>query len=180
MELKPTKGGFLRPFGTGWFTREFLLGRAPYGSPKIHPDAGAPQADILTAYKEALIRTTAEDRAVREEERQAKREHRPFDPDNIEGLVEKHLHRIPYKSTGMRYHSFVTYFATLQRLGWVEATGREEPSAFQDYYPGAPPRKYFRLTQAGKQASDAAWRNPSKALYPQSEGTPQTDSRVLI
>ena len=45
MQLKPLRGGFLRPFGLGWFIKEFLLGNAPYGSPNIDPGTGAPQAD---------------------------------------------------------------------------------------------------------------------------------------
>jgi hypothetical protein len=50
-------------------------------------------------------------------------------------------------------------------LGWVEFTGREEPSAFQDHYPPGPPRKYFRLTKAGCEAGDIAWSNPLFSLY---------------
>lgn len=44
--LRPARGGFLRPFGCGWFIREYLLGKGPYGSTKIDPIVGAPQADI--------------------------------------------------------------------------------------------------------------------------------------
>jgi len=47
----------------------------------------------------------------------------------------------------------------------VEFSGREEPSAFQDHYPSGPPRKYFRLAEAGRAASEAAWSNPFLALY---------------
>ena len=53
----------------------------------------------------------------------------------------------------------------LRRLGWVELSGREEPSAFQDNYPEGPPRRYYRLTAAGRAAGDAAWANPRLALY---------------
>ena len=76
-----------------------------------------------------------------------------------------YLARLPYKAWGCRYHSFVVYFSNLQRLGWVEATGREEPSAFQDHHPPGQPRRYYRLTKAGKKAGDAAWANPHLALY---------------
>ena len=79
--------------------------------------------------------------------------------------MEFHLKRFRYRRTGMTFHSFVVYFSGLQRLGWVEFTGREEPSAFQDYYPPGPPRKFFRLTAAGEVASDIAWGNPVFALY---------------
>ena len=163
--LKPTRGGFLRVFGCGWFVREFLLGHGPEGSPVIDTSVGAPQADIFHYYKIALLRATALDRATRTEERKARCEKRSINPDNIEKLTGKYLARMPYKANGCRYHSFVVYFSNLQRLGWVEATGEEEPSAFQDHYPPGQPRKYFRLTRAGKEASDAAWADPRLALY---------------
>ncbi|MBE0481372.1 MAG: hypothetical protein IBX68_10395 [Dehalococcoidia bacterium] len=163
--VRPRRGGFLRPFGCGWFVREYLMGNGPYDSPRIDPASGAPQADIFHRYKEALLRATAVDRATRAEERQARRERRPIDPDEIEKLTEKHLARLPYKSSASRYHSFVVYFSNLQRLGWVEFSGIEEPSAFQDHYPPGPPRRYYRLTPAGRAAPDAAWSNPLAALY---------------
>jgi len=163
--LKPTKGGFLRPFGCGWFIREFLLGYAPEESPVIDPDVGAPQADIFHHYKMALLKATALDKATRTEEKKARREKRSISPDMIDRLTGKYLARMPYKANGCRYHSFVVYFSTLQRLGWVEFSGYEEPSAFQDHHPPGPPRRYFRLTEAGKAAPDQAWRNPRRALY---------------
>jgi len=163
--LRPARGGFLRPFGCGWFIREFLLGNAPNGSPRIDPDVGAPQADIFHHYKLALMRATALDRAVRTEEKRARRDKRPINPDNIDRLAERYFSRMPYKAQGCRFHSFVVYFSNLQRLGWVEFTGKEEASAFQDHYPPGPPRRYFRLTEVGRQASDAAWSNPHLALY---------------
>jgi len=163
--LRPRRGGFLRPFGCGWFIREFLAGHAPEGSPVIDPDVGAPQADIFYQYKMALRRATALDRATRREERAARREKRPIEPDNIDALARKYLGRMPYKAQGCRYHSFVVYFSTLQRLGWVEPSGVEEPSSFQDHYPDGPPRRYYRLTSAGRAASDGEWANPHLALY---------------
>jgi len=163
--LRPTRGGFLRPFGCGWFIREFLLGHGPNGSPKIDPEVGAPQADIFHHYKMGLMKATALDRATRVEEKRARRERRSINPDNIERVAGRYLARMPYKAQGCRSHSFVVYFSNLQRLGWVEFTGKEEPSAFQDHYPPGPPRRYFRLTDAGKAASEAAWANPLFALY---------------
>jgi len=163
--LKPTRGGFLRPFGCGWFIREFLLGHGPNGSPRIDPHIGAPQSDIFHYYKTALLEAIALDRATRQEERQARREKRAISPEAIEKLSERYLARMPYKSTSCRYHSFVVYFSNLQRLGWVESTGKEGASAFQDHYPQGQPRRYFRLTKAGREAGDAAWSNPHLALY---------------
>ena len=84
--LKPARGGFLRPFGCGLFIRDFLLGTGPHGSPSIGPETGAPQADIFYHYKQALRRVTAEDRATRQEEKNAKKAKRPISPDNIEPL----------------------------------------------------------------------------------------------
>ena len=163
--LRPARGGFLRPFGCGSFIREFLLGHGPNGSPGIDPDVGAPQADIFYHYKTALLKAIALDRATRREEKQARREKRTISPEEIERLTERYLARIPYKTTSCRYHSFVVYFSNLQRLGWVEFTGKEDASAFQDHYPPGPARRYFRLTKAGREAGDAAWANPHLALY---------------
>jgi len=163
--LRPSRGGFLRPFGCGLFIRGYLLGNGPGGSTQIDPAVGAPQAEIFREYKIALLRATAMDRAIRTEERMAQREKRYINPDNITELANRYLSRLPYKAQGCRYHSFVVYFSNLTRLGWVEATGQEEPSAFQDNYPPGPPRRYFRLTKAGREASDAAWANPHLTLY---------------
>ncbi len=165
LKLKPRRGGFLRPFGLGWFIKEFLLGNAPYGSSAINSSTGAPQADIFSNYKKALIRETAMDRAVRAEERKAKREKRSINPDRIDELFQRYLARLPYKAQGCRFHSFITYFSMLQKLGWVEPTGQEEPSEFQDNYPEGQPRKYFHLTTSGMTAPESAWANPHRALY---------------
>lgn len=162
---RPKRGGFSRVFGCGLFVRDFLMGNGPYGSPRIDSYVGAPQADIFHYYKMSLMRATAMDRAVRTEEKGARREKRPIDPENIDELSKRYLACMPYKAQGCRYHSFVVYFSNIQRLGWVEATGREDLSAFQDHYPPGPPRRYFRLTEAGRAASETAWANPHLALY---------------
>lgn len=164
LPLRPVRGGFLRPFGCGWFIREFLLGNGPEGSPMIDPNVGAPQADIFYYYKRALLRAIALDRATRQEERQGRREKRPISPDGIENLTKRYLARTPYKVNSCRYHSFVVYFSNLQRLSWVEFTGKEEPSSLQDNYPAGQPRKYFHLTSAGRLAG-SAWSNPFVVLY---------------
>lgn len=165
LRLKPQRGGFLRPFGCGWFIKEFLSGNAPYGSPTIDLATGAPQADIFYYYKHAIIRETAIDRATKAEEKKAKREKRAINPDKIDKLAQRYIGKLPYKARGSRYHSFVTYFAMLQKLGWVEPTGKEETSAFQDNYPDGQPRKYFRLTSVGIAAPKYLWTNPHRALY---------------
>jgi hypothetical protein len=84
LQLRPRRGGFLRPFGCGWFIREFLSGNEPYDSPTIDPSVGAPQSEIFFHYKNALRRVTAMDRATRAEEKRAKREKRAINPANIE------------------------------------------------------------------------------------------------
>jgi len=162
--VRPRRGGFLRPFGCGLFIREFLSGRGPGDSIMIDPATGAPQADIFHYYKMALISATADDRAIRLEEKQARSERRAISPEKVAVLIERAYKSLPYKAHGCRYHSFVVYFSMLKRLGWVEATGEEEPSAFQDNYPPSQPRKYFRLTAAGVAAPDFAWANPQRAL----------------
>ena len=163
--LRPKKGGFMRPFGCARFIREYLLGNGPYGAPPINAAVGAPQAEIFYQYKSALMRATALNDATKEEERRARKENRPINPENIESLAERYLARLPYKTIACKYHSFVVYFSTLQRLSWVEFTGREESSAFQDNYPDGNSRRYFRLTLKGKLAPDSAWANPHAALY---------------
>ena len=163
--VRPARGGFLRPFGCGWFIREFLMGHGPNGSPQIDVSVGAPQSDICYHYKQALLKAIAIDRATRQEERQARREKRRISPDRIEKLAAQYLLRTPYKSNSCRYHSFVVYFSNLRRLGWVEESGKEERSTFQDNYARAYPRRFFRLTEAGRAASDSAWANPLASLY---------------
>jgi hypothetical protein len=165
MDIRPRRGGFLRPFGCGWFIREFLMGHGPNGSPEIDPGIGAPQSDICYHYKQALLRAIAVDRATRQEERQARREKHAISPDRIEKLTARYLLRTPYKSSSCRYHSFVVYFSNLQRLGWVEESGKEERSSFQDNYSRGYPRRFFRLTEAGRAAPESAWANPLAALY---------------
>ena len=162
--LRPQRGGFLRPFGCGWFIHEFLMGRGPMGSPAINTGEGAPQADIFYHYKNALLREIAVGRATAAEERQARRQRRGISPSAIEDLAAKYWAKLPYKSHGCRYHSFVVYFSNLRRLGWVEFTGREEPSSIQTYGVGQP-RRYYRLTAMGMAASEMAWANPYGALY---------------
>ena len=161
----PPRGGFLRPFGCGEFIHQFLLGKGPYGSAAIDPQDGAPQAEIFREYKMALMKATALDKATKTEEKQARLEKRYISPDNISDLTDRYLAELTYKAHGCRFHSFVVYFSGLRRLGWVEATGREERSSFQDHYPPGPPRRYYRLTAAGRMAGDTAWANPQITLY---------------
>ena len=168
LRLRPQRGGFLRPFGCGEFIREFLLGNGPNGSPRIDPSIGAPQADIFYHYKMALLNTTALDRATRREEKQASRQKRSIDPERIEQLAQRYLSRMPYKANGCRYHSFVVYFSSLQRLGWVQFSGLERPSTFQEHYSAGPPRRYYRLTDTGWATSEAEWANPQATLYQRS------------
>jgi hypothetical protein len=85
---------FILHIGLGWFIREFLSGNAPYNSPVIDPEVGAPQADIFYYYKQALRQVTAINRATRLEEKKAKKEHRSINPENIEALTQKYLGQI--------------------------------------------------------------------------------------
>ncbi|HEX76342.1 MAG TPA: hypothetical protein G4O12_07180 [Dehalococcoidia bacterium] len=165
LPLRPQRGGFLRPFGCGWFIREYMLGHGPNGSPKIDPEVGVPQADIFHHYKLALMKAITLDRATSVEEKRARQEKRAINPDNIEKLAKRYLTRMPYKAQGCRYHSFVVYFSNLTRLGWVKPTGMEESSEFQEHYPPGQPRRYFRLTETGKSVPDDLWADPRKALY---------------
>ncbi|MDO9333380.1 MAG: hypothetical protein Q7T57_02520 [Dehalococcoidales bacterium] len=123
LPLKPAKGGFLRPFGSGEFIHQFLLGKGPYGSAVIYPQTGPPQAEIFREYKLALMKATALDKATKAKEKQARLEKRYISPDNIVELTDTYLTQLTYKAHGCRFHSFVDHFSGLRRLGWVEATG---------------------------------------------------------
>jgi len=83
MDLKPIRGGFLRPFGCGWFVREFLLGNGPGGSKKIDRNLGATQTDINYEYKEALAKATARDRAERKQKREEAAESRKAEQPSL-------------------------------------------------------------------------------------------------
>jgi hypothetical protein len=166
IELRPTRGGFLRPFGCGWFIREFLLGNGPESSRKIDPVLGSTQSDINYEYKEALARATARERAERIISRMVL-DGSEVTEEQARLIYEHQLKRISRKFTHMRYHSFLVYFGVLKRLGWVETTGESEPSSIQENYSSAPDRVYYRLTEAGKEANELLWSNPLFTLYPE-------------
>jgi hypothetical protein len=166
IELRPTRGGFLRPFGCGWFIREFLLGKGPEGSLAIDSERGAAQSDINYEYKEALARATARERAERIISRMVV-SGADVTEEKADSIYQRELKRISRKFTHMRYHSFLMYFGVLKRLGWVEATQETEPSSIQENYPPAPSRVYYRLTEKGITAEDELWSNPLFTLYPE-------------
>jgi hypothetical protein len=166
LELRPARGGFLRPFGCGWFIREFLLGNGPEGSHVIDPLQGAPQVDINFEYKEALARATARERAERIISRMVLKG-ADVTEEQAEIIYQRELKRISRKFTHMRYHSFLMYFGVLKRLGWVEASNKTETSAIQENYSSAPERTYYRLTKKGTEAGDELWSNPLFTLYPE-------------
>ncbi len=168
--IRPNRGGFLQPFGCGWFIREFLLGHAPEGSLKIDPDKGACQEDMFYHYKRALHRAYAEDATAWENDNRVKRGLPLYTPEEYAERVDWHFRRIPYKLVKCRYHSFQRYFHWLKQLDWVEFTGKEEASSVQEVmpdYPQAPPRRYYRLTKKGREAPNHEWSRPQRALYPQ-------------
>jgi len=77
-----------------------------------------------------------------------------------------------------RYHSLQRYFRWLIQLGWVEPTGEEETSAMQEateYHPDAHPRKLYRLTREGIEATGEDWAHPQRLVYPEVMGVPIED-----
>ncbi len=122
IQLRPGRGGFLRPFGCGWFIREFLLGNGPEGSPKIDTEKGAVQEDIFYHYKLALHRAYAEDAVAWENEDRIRSKKAIYSPEEYAERVDWYFRRIPYKLVKCRYHSFQRYFHWLKQLGWVEFT----------------------------------------------------------
>jgi hypothetical protein len=168
--VTPERGGFLRPFGCGWFIREFLLGHEPEGSPKVDPEVGACQEDIFYHYKRALHKAYAEDAIAYENEERIKKGLAIYTETEYMERMDWYLSRIPYKLVKCRYHSFQRYFHWLKQLGWVEFTGKEEESSVQENmpdYPQAPPRRFYRLTKKGIEAPDYEWSNPQLTLYPE-------------
>jgi hypothetical protein len=166
VELRPSRGGFLRPFGCAWFIREYLLGHGPEGAPVIDPERGAPQSEINYQYKSALVRAFARDSAERIIEQLEKGGH-GVSPERAEEIYQEELKKIPHKYTRMRYHSFLVYFGLLKRLEWVGETGESRRSALQENYPPGPAAKYYRLTAKGRRATLAEWSNPLFTLYPE-------------
>lgn len=163
--VRPNQGGFLRPFGCGWFVMEFLKGNGPENSKQIDPDIGAPMTDIHYEYKSALHRAHARDVVEREEERRIRKGKPAYSEEEYNERFQYYLSRIPYKLLKMRYASFTRYFGHLKRLGWVTETGKTEPSAIQDDYPPAPSRVFYRLTDAGWKASMVEISDPVMTLY---------------
>lgn len=165
MDLRPERGGFLRPFGAGQFIRDFLLGKGREGSTRIDPKRGATQSDINFEYKESLARATAREHSEKIISRMVL-SGVDVTIEQTEAINQRELRKISRKFTHMRYHSSVMYFSVLKRLGWVEATGETEPSTLQGKYTEAPSRVYYRLTKKGMEASEKEWSNPLFALYP--------------
>lgn len=165
LPLSPNKGGFLRPFGTAWFIIGFLKGNGPEDSKRIDPDVGAPMTDIHFEYKSALHRAHAGDAVEREEERRIRQGKPAYSEEEYNKRLQYYLERIPYKLLKMRYSSFTRYFGHLKRLKWIQETGATEPSAIQDDYPPAPPRVFYRLTDAGRKATLLELSDPVMTLY---------------
>ena len=180
MELRPNRGGYLRPFGTAIFIRDYLMGRgADYGVEAIDPDRGAAITDVHSAYKRALHTDMAEDMAARDAEEAARRG-KPMIPEEVESRRDYYLERIPSKLTRMRYSSFARYFRFFIQLGWVERTGEVEGSLIggpEDTQPPQrtprgtvmvevpQPRIYYRLTPKGKEATLVELSDPIMTIY---------------
>ena len=165
--VKPEQGGFLRPFGLGLFILAYLSGETTYGDCVTDPGRGAPIEDIRAAYKKAILKAHAEDMVAMAMEK------------GIELSLEQAFLRIPHRLTAIRSHSFYRYFHHLKMLGWVESTGEEEDSIMGGS-PGSKvektskgttlvevpqPRRYYRLTEKGRQATSDEWSDPLQALY---------------
>jgi len=170
-ELRPSRGGFLRPIGCAQFIVGFLKGQGPLDSTEIDPKKGACQADIFVEYKEALHRVFAEDMVAYEEQKRKESGNPPYTIEEAEASTAYWMSRIPMKFTRMRYNSFSRYFHTLKSLGWVQPTGEKEVSAAQEpapgvINPGGQPRIYYRLTATGRKATPDQVSNPQRVVYP--------------
>jgi hypothetical protein len=180
LPLRPKRGGFLRPFGTGIFIRDYLSGLGPrYGVEAVSPETGAPITDIHKAYKRAIHMAMAEDMVAQDMER-AIRTGQPLSEEEIEERRRFYLERIPSKLTRMRYHSFARYFHFLKQLGLVERSGKVEGSIVGGPEDVPPPRKtgrgtvlvevpqpriFYRLTDKGRAAGPDLLSDPLQAVY---------------
>lgn len=180
IDVRPSRGGFLRAFGCGIFIRDFLVGKgAGYGAIAVSlPERGACQEDIFYNYKLALHRAYAENIVAQEQDERAKRGLELYTPEEYAERVDWHFRRIPYKLVKSRYHSFRRYFHWLKQLNWVELTGEVEVSTLQEVtgnHPDTHPRKLYRLTRVGIAASDEDWSHPQRLVYPLVAETPIED-----
>ncbi len=163
--LRPTNGGFQRLIRTTPFILGYLKGEGPEGSRRIDPNIGAPMTDIHAEYKNALHRIFARETVEKEEEQRIRRGSPAYSEEEFKEREQHFLSRIPYKLFKMRYASFTRYFGHLKRLGWVEESGKTEPSTIQEDYPQAPSRVFYRLTEAGRKATPTQIADPLMTLY---------------
>ncbi len=127
LPLRPLRGGFVRPFGCGWFIREFLLGHGPEGSIEIDPEVGSWQEEIFYYYEIVLHRAYAEDATAWENDERVRAGKGPYSEEEYNERVDWFLSRIPYKLVKCRYQSFHRYFhwlslARLRRLGMKKSS----------------------------------------------------------
>lgn len=175
--LRPSRGGFQRPFGCARFIVDFLQGNGPaYSVTSIDPVVGATQNDILASYKLALHLDWVDEQLAGENEARLRKSLPTMNEAEERKRREYWTGCYPLGRCRMRYHSFLIYFGLLKRLGWVEPAGQEEASVAQEMMALKPgeearvagePRVYYRVTADGHQASQKAVSNPLIALYPQ-------------
>ena len=109
----------------------------------------------------ALIRETALDKATRKEEKRAKKEKRPINPENIQALADWYTrHNLTSPTAAATILSSYTS-QCFRGYGWVEPTGQEETSAFQANYPKGQPRKIFQTDSQRLAGSTGALGQPS-------------------
>lgn len=71
---------------------------------------------------------------------------------------------------GGTYHSLVRFFHWFKQLEWVEFTGREEvgiAKGTDEPINPASSRRYYRITDKGRRASDNQWSNPIEEAHPE-------------
>lgn len=160
--VRPSRGGF-SGIACAVFIRDFLAGKGPHGSPVMDPEKGSTQADIKSAYRDAVMRVMARDNAEREiSKRTLAGETIPS--EQAAEIEQYYLSLIPSKLTSARYHSFLSYFGLMKRLGWVKEVSQER-SGPQDYHDNFQPRRYYRLTAKCRAATVVELSDPIMTLY---------------
>jgi hypothetical protein len=136
LPLMPGRGGFLRPFGCGWFIREFLPGHGPEDSAVIDPEKGDCQADIFYHYKTALHRAYARDTADWENEERIRKGKPIYTPGEYTERVAWLLSRMPYKLFKCRFHSLSSISPTCKGWNGSNRQVSRNPQPFKTIIPG--------------------------------------------
>lgn len=86
-----------------------------------------------------------------------------------DGLVSADLFRrlSDEKKTAATYCSFARYFWLFKKLGFVEATTKQEDAMYprDAHKKRLQKRTYYRITSKGRRAAEYLWSNPARSYF---------------